>query len=215
MRELTEGDYVDFTLKYSGPLFSGAATSAKLSKTTLRESFHEQLAVLWSVHPYLKKLDPGEFARQPARSSRYGEVAPDVLYERDMLYRCLVGGIDYVPLVNYGHRMHCHLSIRLHTRRGRGGIIHQGPDIDNRLKVLLDALTIPMAPNTAIQDTDNEEPLRFCLLEDDDLVTKFSVETFRLLKPDDADAPNEAEVDIDVHVAPISPIPPNFSLLFP
>ncbi|MGI8497390.1 MAG: hypothetical protein ACR2OG_07405 [Gemmatimonadaceae bacterium] len=206
---------LDFTLKYAGPLVSSQSAHHRNAKASLRHEFNLQLAVLWRVHPYLKKLDPGLFERQPSRKFRMAEVAPSVLYESDLRYRCLLGGIDYVPIVTYGHRAHCHLAIRLHSRREPGGIIHSGADMDNRLKVLLDALTIPNAgQESPTGQSDGTEDLVYCLLEDDELVTKLSIETFRLLKDEPTDH-NYVEVDIDIHVVPISPAPYNYPLLVP
>jgi hypothetical protein len=206
---------LDFTLKYAGPLVSSAATSAKRLKSQLRVDFDKQFAVLWKEHPILHEQDPGRFDRKPPRHFRTVDAHNKPAYQSDIWYRCLVSGIDYVPLVTYGHRMHCHLSIRLHSRRGRGGIIHEGADLDNRLKVLLDALSMPnVGQDASLAATDNEEPLVYCLLEDDELVTKLSVETLRLLR-DDVNDPNYVEADIDVHVTPIAPLAFNYPLLFP
>jgi hypothetical protein len=208
---------LDFTLKHAGPVLSGRSTYAKEKKSDLRYEFHKQLALLWRVHPYLKTLDPGTFARQPARKQRMDDIAPAVHYETDLYYRCLLGGIDYVPIVSYGHRMHCQLAIRLHSRRSPGGIIHQGADLDNRLKVIVDALRMPdPGQDTEGAASDGEEALMFCLLENDDLVTKLSIETFQLLSEDLKTAePEYVEVDIDVHVVPVAPRPFNYPLLFP
>jgi len=218
--DLPGEECVDFTLKYSGPLYSAQATAAKRAKSHLRIEFDRQLTVLWSVHPVLRKEDAGRFERRRVGEGKMADLTPPVLYESELWRRCLVGGIDYVPLVTYGHRMHCHLAIRLHSRRAPGGIVHHGADLDNRLKALIDALRVPdPGQNTTQPESAGTEPLMYCLLEDDSLVTKLSIETFRLLKPEQesashADA-NYAEVDIDVHVAPISPGAYNYPLLFP
>ena len=57
-------------------------------------------------------------------------------------------------------------------------------DLDNRLKTLFDALRIPV-PNERYSErnvADDEKPYFFCLLEDDRLITKVSVETDQLLE---------------------------------
>jgi len=55
-------------------------------------------------------------------------------------------------------------------------------DIDNRVKTLIDALRMPNASDNYANITPNadDDPI-FCLLEDDKLLTGFSVETGRLL----------------------------------
>jgi hypothetical protein len=204
---------VDFTLKYAGLVMTGPSTVAKLSRTNLREAFHKQLAILWRVHPYLKDLDPGTFPRQRQRTQRLDEVAPKVHY--GLWYRCLEGGYDYVPIVHYGHRAHCHLAIRVHSLRAPGGIIHSGADLDNRLGVVIDALKMP--DPTGPYDESNstgEEPMMFCLLENDDLVTKISIESFRLLSDDpEAAKPEYIDLDIDVHIVPAAATPFQLSAL--
>ena len=65
-----------------------------------------------------------------------------------------------------------------------GNLLNHGGDLDNRIKGLFDALCMPSSqqlPKGASPEGD-EAPF-FVLLEDDALVTSFSVETDRLLKP--------------------------------
>jgi hypothetical protein len=79
-----------------------------------------------------------------------------------------------------------------------GSILTQAGDIDNRLKTLFDALKVPAEPD-ALPSNDNpkedEKPF-FCLLEDDNLITKISVETDRLLEQ--CSGPSEAVLLIHV-----------------
>ncbi len=58
-----------------------------------------------------------------------------------------------------------------------------GGDIDNRLKTLFDAMRIPVATEDYIRriPADDEKPM-YCLLEDDKLITKITVETDQLLQ---------------------------------
>ncbi len=63
-------------------------------------------------------------------------------------------------------------------------ISNQG-DVDNRVKVLFDALRIPENPGEIPRDAipgDDESPL-FCLLQDDRLITEVKITTDRLLVP--------------------------------
>jgi hypothetical protein len=64
-----------------------------------------------------------------------------------------------------------------------GQLIGDGGDIDNRVKTLLDALSVPPPAQTDLfSNTGPTQPI-YCLLQDDGLVTKLSVETDRLLRP--------------------------------
>jgi hypothetical protein len=69
-------------------------------------------------------------------------------------------------------------------------------DLDNRLKILFDALRMPkpnskeLPPNAVPDDT--EHPF-FCLLEDDALITRVSIESDRLL---DRQMKTDSEVEL-------------------
>ena len=77
------------------------------------------------------------------------------------------------------------LEVTLLWPQTPGNIITSGGDIDNRLKTLFDALKVPSEPSALPIGTIpqlGEEPF-FCLLEDDSLIARVSVETDRLLEP--------------------------------
>lgn len=63
-----------------------------------------------------------------------------------------------------------------------GNLVTQSGDIDNRLKTLFDALTIPDLQQIPPEDSarDGERPFH-CLLEDDNLITEVHVTVDRLL----------------------------------
>jgi hypothetical protein len=86
-------------------------------------------------------------------------------------------------------RLVCHLEILFLRREGTGSLISKpkdeyGGDLDNRLKIFLDALRVPVSvdeiPSDAVPEG-NEQPYFYCLLEDDALITKVQVEADRLL----------------------------------
>jgi len=72
-------------------------------------------------------------------------------------------------------------------------------DVDNRIKVLFDALRMPHGlgelPSTA--EPEANERLFFCLLEDDSLITAFRLESERLLYPEPV---SDKEVELVVRV---------------
>ena len=79
-----------------------------------------------------------------------------------------------------------------------GAIISSGGDIDNRLKTLLDALKVPSEPTAVPPGStpqEGEVPF-FCLLEDDSLITKLTVDTDRLLEPNTS----SGEVELSIKV---------------
>lgn len=92
-------------------------------------------------------------------------------------------GIDSYHLVG-GLQEACSLDILFLRRDQPGALVTHGGDIDNRMKVLLDALRMPdgcheVCGNTPTAD---EEPF-FCLLTDDRLITEIRIVTDRLLTP--------------------------------
>ena len=92
-------------------------------------------------------------------------------------------GFNFVPLVTQELDLTCSIDI-LFLRPDKPGHVVWGGDIDNRLKTLLDAMRIPEAGEDYTNRTPeaNEAPF-YCLLEDDRLITRVSVETDTLLEP--------------------------------
>jgi hypothetical protein len=66
--------------------------------------------------------------------------------------------------------------------------VRHGGDLDNRLKVLLDALRVPNSDQLpALSAPAAKEDPFYTVLEDDALVTRLNVEADRLLDPDSND----------------------------
>lgn len=213
---LSSGDAMDFTLKFAGELPSQQARAQKNAKHAMRLRFHEQLAMLWAQHAWLKQYDPASL--QIASSHGAYHDVPRPVDGRGLLFRAPLGPFHFVPLVNRIHLVHCHLAIRLHRPLERGGIIYDGGDVDNRLKILFDGLRMPKELKELPDDgqaTSAEPRIFHCLLEDDALITKVSVESFMLLKVPNPTSANYAEMDIDVHIEPVAPIMANLPVLFP
>jgi hypothetical protein len=160
---------VNFHLLYEGPL---PANASPKEKHTIRRVIHPQLAELWRQPP-LATL---------AEHRRALEA--DLRGPGDVPLRVRRGNFEFVPVVSTRLRLVCHLEV-LFLRPGPPGIlIGHGGDIDNRLKTLFDALQIPTQDQIAGEQPERGEIPFFCLLEDDALITRISVETDRLLKPE-------------------------------
>jgi hypothetical protein len=109
------------------------------------------------------------------------------------------GGLLFAPLVTQRLHLYVELSVLLFRQQPRGTLITDGGDIDNRLKTLLDGLRVPhgsMEGRTLMPADPDPSPF-YCLLEDDSLVTKVSVESEQLLRPA---RPDEVVAIISVHV---------------
>ena len=109
------------------------------------------------------------------------------------------GGLLFAPLVTQRLNLYAELSVLLFRQQPRGTLITDGGDIDNRLKTLLDGLRVPhgsMEGRTELPEEPDPLPF-FCLLEDDSLVSKVTVESEQLLRPA---KPDEVVAIISVHV---------------
>ncbi len=164
-------------LHYRGLLRANGAPS---HKHELRKHFHRQLGTLWKQKPLseqpnlLQSRTPGE----------YSILRP-------------LGAFTFVPLVNEEMNVVAELAVTILRPEAPGGLITHGGDIDNRLKTLFDALTMPRHQNQLpVSNPDPSETPFFCLLEDDNLVTAVSVRTEQLLEP----VENRSLVDITIHV---------------
>lgn len=163
------GNLVEFRLVYKGLLPSGNESHFK-DKHRIRRLLHKQLKTLWETHPSLRG---------------FTEVHPDGTRLLDRIssnyatwdYKC-------VPLVSSRvHAIACSLDILFLRRDQPGNLISNLGDVDNRVKVLFDALQVPDKSATLTDTpTEDEDPL-FCLLENDRLITEVKITTDRLLTP--------------------------------
>lgn len=189
---------MEFRLTYDGPLFVtgaepiGQQPDRRAShKHDIRREFHRQLKRLWAITPFLhtgERSGPSVFITESSPHTPPYDMAS--LSAKYFLY-----GFNFVPLVTQDLNLICGLEILFLRPDRPGGVVWHG-DIDNRLKTLLDALTIPTANENYVGRTpDSDEKPFFCLLADDKLVTKVSVETDQLL-----DFVNEGDVRLVITV---------------
>lgn len=174
---------MEFRLTYEGQLNAqqrdpkpGKPDFRGPHKHEIRRSFHPQLKRLWEITPF---LNTGERSG-PTTYYQPGSETPQ--YSRDHLSAAnAFHGFNFVPLVTEKLNLLCGLEI-LFLRPDRPGGIYAG-DLDNRLKVLFDALRMP-TPDEAqnLTPPSEEEKPFYCLLQDDKLITKVSVETDQLLQ---------------------------------
>ena len=156
---------MEFRLTYDGPLKAAAGVN---DKHELRKAFHDQFKVLWKQVPLVDNLD---LLEDPPKKNRIS----------------IITGFDdfkFAPLVCEKLHLICELDIILLRPEAPGSVVTQGGDIDNRLKTLFDSLRMPKNQNeipSNISSEDLDTPF-FCLLEDDNLITKVNVSTDRLLR---------------------------------
>ena len=79
------------------------------------------------------------------------------------------------------------------------GLVHQGGDIDNRVKTLFDGLRMPDKGNEVPEKEVQFEPMN-TLLESDGLITGFSIKADKLLDGD-SKSKHWVKLLIEVHVS--------------
>lgn len=176
LQPLLWGDEVNFRLTYRGPLKAASQSSTRRAeKNAMRLVFNEQFAQMFPNDELLMR--------------HFGAGGLEK-YER--------GIISYWPIVQKSMHMVCDLDI-LFLRRGvPGRIISSSGDLDNRIKVLFDALRVPTEDE--IRGLHDESRGVVCLLEDDDLITGFRVTSDQLLEPQTAPHDHEVHLIINVEI---------------
>lgn len=172
---------MQFRLVYRGSLSSarggGRSGSGIKEKHNIRKYFHPQLKELWQQNKHLN-LKLRYESVGPVRRPNEGNTDAE-----KMASRFEEGNFHFLPLITKDNGLACKLDILFLRRDAPGNLIENGGDIDNRVKVLFDALKIPdRGSMQGFSPETGEEPF-FCLLEDDQLITEVSVVTDRLLVP--------------------------------
>lgn len=188
---------MEFRLLYDGPVKAtqrdprpGTNQRARHweLKHEMRQCFSDQLQYVWKETPFIAH-------NQTPKGTKGYHI--ERLSER---YR--IPPWSFVPLVTEELQLLCGVDI-LFLRMDHPADSVWGGDIDNRIKTVIDSLRVPNAQSgyaDIVPDKDHN-PL-YCLLEDDKLLTKVSVETGKLLKcPDGADQ-SYASLVISVTIRP-------------
>lgn len=188
---------MELKLTYDGKLWGASSKNKRTDhKHELRKVFHKQLLLLWQTHPYLKEvIEPNGHGFR----SMAGMPPPRKLfvYLAEQYSRL---GYDFVPLVTKRMAVMCGVHILLLRPTAPGQIVSSA-DLDNRLKTLFDALRLPENKDElgGYNTPDADEKPFCCLLEDDKLISKLTIETDTLLQPPSAD-PNDVRLLITVHI---------------
>ena len=176
------GDPMEFRLTYEGELYGTGNNSKRAQhKHEIRCVFNPQLRLLWETYPPLKN-----------KGSDEGEHLATTLGKR--FSRC---GCKLVPLVIEDFNLIVDIKIFL-LRPGTPGSVIKSGDLDNRIKTIFDALRMPSNKNEfGGYDPNHEASPFYCLLEDDKLISRMSVETDAMLSP----LPGKTEIgDNDVRL---------------
>jgi hypothetical protein len=173
---------MQFRLTFQGLINANANSSHKWK---IRQGFEPQLRRLWNQIPLLG-------------ISKY----------RDPEYRpnnCYVGitrhNRSYIPIISSKLSLYAELDVLLLSSSKPGNLLHAGGDIDNRLKTLFDALTVPTEDQSPPPNLNIPRGNFDCLLEDDKLVRRVSVESDQLLTLDDSSKEVLAIINVSVKLA--------------
>lgn len=200
-----------FTLTYEGEL---RAKDNSERKWEIRRQLHPQLQELWATNPTLVQVRRNRLVPKTGywliegHHSLDNQIATQRHARTDDLSRNDIDLCEPIakadrrfwPLVRESFALTCALRI-LFLRKEEPGRLYQGGDLDNRLKTLFDALSIPNE-NQIISDATIADPI-YCLLEDDRLITRIDVDTHRLLAPAQSASKHEVKliIEVDVRVA--------------
>ena len=185
---------MEFVLHYHGPLRPNGSST---HKHQLRQVFHQQLKCLWDQPPLSEHKSYLELSKK--KSSYYLPRPFD--------------SFVFVPLVTGEMNVIAELSFVILQPLSHGQLIHGG-DIDNRLKTLFDALTMPRHQNAFpknIKPKSDQTPFFFCLLEDDSLVTSVAVKTEQLLIPRKDKLIVDVLINVKTRVTRVTPGNPNWN----
>jgi hypothetical protein len=156
---------MQFRLIYEGQL-RGQATKDE-AKHWIRMHLHPQLEQLWHQVPLVHRREFLRFQGGPNETGVYEHVS----------------GVTFCPIVTERLRLVAGLHVLLFRREEPGHLLSQSGDIDNRVKVLVDALRVPSVDEVRRANIDPAtapNPIH-CVLKDDTLLTSVAVETERLL----------------------------------
>lgn len=167
---------MEFAVTFDGVLPTTRAN--REIKHHLRLSLHLQMKALFEAKglagpPEFRTLEPG--------------------HSHSMVHE--VRGKRFVSLVCANNGLFAELNVTMLRPDPTNNLIVEG-DIDNRLKVLFDVLSVPRKEQlpTDWTPTSDQEPV-YCLLEDDQRITRVSLQTHQWF-----DAPAEDRVRLFVKV---------------
>ena len=175
---------MNFRLTYDGPLKAASQSDTRRKeKHEMRTVFHRQLNRLFEARD-------ADFLER--------EIADKELFS--LLTRR--GDFFCFPLVRERLHLVCDLDILFLRREAPGHIVAGGGDLDNRIKVLFDALRMPQDDNEVRGfAAESGKRVLLCLTENDTLITGFRVTTDRLLEPANPPAEeNHVRLIINVEV---------------
>jgi hypothetical protein len=185
-----------FTLTYDGDLPSTGNKSKPSIVANIRNAFHDQLEDLWDKHIALRQIarsarvptiqrweersGPRDYSNFKHPDFR-GPIPPLEQGQIDLSAPIKGKAASYLPIVRDSLKTICSLSINFMRHEEPGSLFLQGGDIDGRIKTLFDALRMPVEQEEDAADVQATSDPLYCLMENDSLISDFSIKTSRLL----------------------------------
>lgn len=183
-----------FRLVYHGNLPASGNSPKPDSVQGIRDQFHPQLKLLWETHLALKTLRQNAIVQRDPALHRFDIRGSPFLPQRDLeLYPARAHEINlcepiargtqrFMPLVRKSLDLNCELNIIFLRKEDPGALLLQAGDLDNRIKLLFDALKVPSVD--AVNSRPQKQDTTYCLMEEDSLIYRFEVDSDRLLFPE-------------------------------
>ena len=175
---------MEFRLVYAGRLPAASQSDTRRAdKNRIRRELAKQLRELWVTHPRLRDRMTNTVEWEPSQYGTNPDPSRQWTFAERRSRRFCRGGRYFCPLIANDSGGACGLDILFLRRDHPGNIIRSGGDVDNRIKVLFDALRMPATDDEIDGNLESDDDPFFCLLEDDRLITDVRVTTDRLLMP--------------------------------
>ena len=199
-----------FTLIYDGPLPAQSAHDSRVSeKHDIRREFHVQLEDLWANHPALRdkfnEWKSSEAHRREGKELPYEKTLsanPDTgpahtASPAQIIEPRQVANSRFIALIADHTSLLCELDVLFLRKEPKGHLVNQAGDLDNRIKVLFDALRMPLNEAEIPSGVTLPDPF-FCLLEDDRLIIRVNIASERLLEGTVGSSKNHVRLVINV-----------------
>jgi hypothetical protein len=186
-------ELMKFTLIFDGDLPAGD-NKRTVYASKIRNALHDQLADLWDSHVIFRQL--AHTARTQLHGSPWsnGEYASPILPDFkgknprplqpgqvDLVAPIPVTNVgSFIPIIRDSLYLACAIDILFLRHEEPMKLFREGGDLDNRIKCFFDGLRMPNEEEGRNGEALTADPL-YCLLEDDRLISDFSVRTGRLL----------------------------------
>jgi hypothetical protein len=206
--------FMKFVLTFDGELRASANKSKPHDVWKIRKHFHPQLQELQRESRVLREAmatlipESGPFFMaqshhdDPSSQGRHTIArANNIKTPLRSLYEPMVLGTKrFQPIVRESMALTCSLDILFLRKEDPGSLVQQGGDLDGRLKTLFDAMSAPaQIEQLSSPECENIDDPTYCVMENDSLITGYSIKTGRLLNRPNA-SKHDVHLVIEVNV---------------